>query len=482
MLLPALLAVAVVATTAEDAPIPGAADGAPRTAWKQYRAGAVSFAPHMVVEARSRADADAVKAENAKSFFGLASRAARSGAQIVVFPEYGLFGPVLRSRNDTALYAEIVPDIGACVVDALHSHTLRTLRDAANASGAVLVFHLAEAAGQHLYSTQVALSPRGCVLGKYHKFHLYGEPFFDRPARAEVVTFDAPFGVRFGLFICFDIMFGAPANVARARGVTDFAFSSWWVNFPPLLLATQVQSGWAAARHANLVASNTASPGWHGSGSGIYAFAPPPGDARRRQRDVFFNASLPAGGGLVLVETVSSPAQPPPLGRAHAHAHAGGPVSAAGAPMTVAVTSLTGGPRRFRASANGTRCEADVDPASIPAAAGGDRPTWALLAASGRYHGLFWLEVCAIVPCRRMDRSCLDSLGAAAPGLALRGPTTVSATFARENATMAFGTRPSGRLVADAELARPNATAVSLDASSRPLYALAVVNQAYRVQ
>lgn len=471
-LLPALFAAAVAAVGAAN---PGTEGEAAGEAWAQYRAAAVSLSPHMVVEARSRVDADAVKAENAKLFFDFATRAARSGAQIVVFPEYGLFGPVLRTRNDTALYAEVVPEIGACVDATLHSTALQTLRKAANASGAVLVFHLAEAAGQRLYSTQVALSPRGCVLGKYHKFHLYGEPYFDRPAHPEVVTFDSPFGVRFGMFVCFDIMFGDPANVARARGVTDFVFSSWWVNFPPLLLASQVQSGWAAARGANLVAANTAEPGWHGAGSGIYAFAPPPGDARRVQRDSFRNATLPAGKGSVLVETVSSPPRRPlpPPGVALVAA------PAADAPMTVALTALTGGPRPVRASANGTECVADVDPAAVPAA-GAAGPTWALLAASGRYHGLFWLEVCAIVPCRSMDRSCLDGLGAAAPGLALRGPTTVSATFTRQNATMAFATRPSGLLVADAELERPNATAVSLNPSSRPLYALAVVNQAYQ--
>merc|ERR1711939_844750 len=117
---------------------------------------------------------------------------------------YSLFGPVLRTRADTRLYAETVPEKGDCISSSNGSTSpaLEILSHAAKTSGLVLIFHIAEAMGSKLYSSQVALSPTGCVLGKYHKYHLYGESnVFDQPPQPEVVTFETAFGVRFGMFI-----------------------------------------------------------------------------------------------------------------------------------------------------------------------------------------------------------------------------------------------------------------------------------------
>lgn len=79
-------------------------------------------------------------------------------------------------------------------------------------------------------------------------------------------------GTRIGLLICFDIMFSEPAATLLhdpQHKVEAFAYSTWWVNFVPLLMGTQVQSGWARRFSTQLLAAG-AGTNWYNSGSGIY--------------------------------------------------------------------------------------------------------------------------------------------------------------------------------------------------------------------
>lgn len=106
------------------------------------------------------------------------------------------------------------------------------------------------------YNTQVAFSETGQLLAKYHKSHLFEESnIFNQPTTPDVEYFDTSFGVRFGMMICFDMMFAHPQldllqvssfvnyrNVLMCyqMGISDIVFSTWWVNYPPLITATQV--------------------------------------------------------------------------------------------------------------------------------------------------------------------------------------------------------------------------------------------------
>ncbi len=90
-------------------------------------------------------------------------------------------------------------------------------------------------------------------------------------------------------------MFKEPQLSLLQLNVTNIAFSTWWVNFPPLITSTQVQQAWSRLHGANLLASGNNSclvvhfdsPVWHdlsfpayegiglswyNSGSGIYSY------------------------------------------------------------------------------------------------------------------------------------------------------------------------------------------------------------------
>jgi hypothetical protein len=123
---------------------------------------------------------------------------------------------------------------------------------------------------RYQFNTLVVFGPTGEIINKYHKSNLYFEPEFDVPINQHPIAFDM-FGVRFGMIICFDVMFAKPqVEMMKRYGVTDLIFSSWWVNTPPILTATQVQQAWSRSFGLNMLASNS---GYNQrvSGSGIFS-------------------------------------------------------------------------------------------------------------------------------------------------------------------------------------------------------------------
>ncbi len=81
--------------------------------------------------------------------------------------------------------------------------------------------------GHYQYNTDVLFDENGAVVAKYHKSHEF-PPFigpYDQPVSPSRVSYTASFGVEFGLFICFDIMFEDPAKVLRADGVRHFLYA-----------------------------------------------------------------------------------------------------------------------------------------------------------------------------------------------------------------------------------------------------------------
>lgn len=110
----------------------------------------------------------------------------------------------------------------------------------------------------------------------------------------EIVSFDTDFGVKFGTFICFDILFSEPAiQLTRVHQVTDIVYPTAWFSevpfltgkqnvmksFPPfhqnilillIILAIQTQAGWSFAEDVNLLAAGYNRPSFGNAGSGIY--------------------------------------------------------------------------------------------------------------------------------------------------------------------------------------------------------------------
>jgi predicted amidohydrolase len=265
-----------------------------------YRAATVEFNP---VRAKSpysvltKKEAQGIMMTNLASYEAFMSNASNSGVQIIVFPEYGLYSPLLVSRKTAFPYMEIIPDpsvmpVNPCIdwqgdfeqqYAAKVTYTASCLAIKYNM---VLVINMGDLVpcnstlepncpsdGHWMYNTQVAFDENGQILAKYHKTHLYYEVEFNSPEVPDAMYFDASFGVRFGMMICFDIMFETPTNKLLNMGIQNYVFSTWWVNLfgtSLLLTGTEMQNAWATTFGVNIIASG-AGTGQFNSGSGIYS-------------------------------------------------------------------------------------------------------------------------------------------------------------------------------------------------------------------
>jgi pantetheine hydrolase len=215
--------------------------------------------------------------------------ATEQGAQLIVFNEYGLFGSKFNTRDDVLPFLETIPPPSSsspvipCASPRQFSDrpTLLNISCLAQKYSAYVVIDLGDlqpcnkndtncpADGRYQFNTLVAFSPDGELVARYHKMHLYQEAYYDA-SPLDPVYFDTYFGVRFGLVICFDLLFTDPSRVYFDNNITDVVFSTEWENVFPVISALQIQQSWARIYNANLLASGTGF-GRISSGSGIYS-------------------------------------------------------------------------------------------------------------------------------------------------------------------------------------------------------------------
>uniref|UniRef100_A0A336M7R1 CSON013248 protein n=1 Tax=Culicoides sonorensis TaxID=179676 RepID=A0A336M7R1_CULSO len=120
------------------------------------------------------------------------------------------------------------------------------------------------------YNTNVVFDRNGAVISTYRKVNLFGEAGISRPDKPESIPFKTDFGVTFGQFICFDLMFEKPAVELARSGITDFLFSTMWFSELPFLSAVQAQLGWAYKHGVNFIGSGASFPLIGSTGTGIY--------------------------------------------------------------------------------------------------------------------------------------------------------------------------------------------------------------------
>ncbi|XP_046383173.1 vanin-like protein 3 [Ischnura elegans] len=258
---------------------------------KTYRAAVVEYHP-----LGDRHDnASHILNLNVAEYETLIEEAKRKGADIVVFPEYGLTQLAASSSRNLAIqFAQSVPTppapgtpSSAAQVPCLlpnSSMAIRRLSCSARENQIYVVVNLLEIApcsitdhacpedGFFIYNTNVAFDRNGGVVSKYHKYNLFKEPSVNTPKHSMYSTFDTDFGVTFGMFICFDILFEDPGyTLVKRMNVNNMIYSTAWISELPFLTATQTQQSWSLGLGVNLLASGFNNPMGGNGGSGIYA-------------------------------------------------------------------------------------------------------------------------------------------------------------------------------------------------------------------
>ncbi|KAK6644954.1 hypothetical protein RUM43_001230 [Polyplax serrata] len=211
--------------------------------------------------------------ENLKNYEFFIEEAARKKANIVVFPEGGLKTDVL----------SVVPNPAEETVATCNKPDLSIIMSriscAAQNNKIYVVINLpemrsieeADGVKKYKYNTNVVFDRNGAVVARYAKYNLFDEFNTNKPKEPELSFFTTDFGVTFGTFICFDILFQEPTLVLVNRyKITDFLFTSQWFSELPFLTALQAQRGWAEANDVNLLASGYNDPRRGSTGSGIF--------------------------------------------------------------------------------------------------------------------------------------------------------------------------------------------------------------------
>lgn len=327
-LLAALLATAVSAHSAED----------------YYTAAIVEFRPNFtldILHIPTPQQALEVMMYNLHGFDRYVEDGKKSGADIIVFPEDGLYGFVVPSREAMFSYLEEIPDPQVQIYtpcdDTSFSNrpVLTYLSCLAQKNNIVVVANMGDKqkcnssltptnfatdsqcppSGWYQYNTDVVFDWDGSLLAKYHKTHLYGDEsrIFDTPHPTPHVTFNTSFGVTFGIFTCYDILYCDPPLELLNKGIRNFIFPTAWGNSYPFYTSVAFQQAWSWRTESNFLAANQHFPSktsfpvdirFYLTGSGIYSSG--------QALSYFINGdNFPPATGKVLVSRLVK--RPPPL-------------------------------------------------------------------------------------------------------------------------------------------------------------------------
>ncbi|XP_006622731.1 vanin-like protein 1 [Apis dorsata] len=246
-----------------------------------YTAAVVEFTPTYVKD-----NGPLTLSKNTDAYIEYIEKASKQNADIIVFPEDGLTSLYMPNRSHMDSWTTLVPSIHDNYVPCTNTsidvgETLKRLSCAAKQNRIYVVINIAEKRLNndecssnftwHYHNTNVAFDRMGKIIARYRKVNLYMEKQFDKTKIPEIVTFDTDFGVKFGTFICFDILFSVPAlNLTRTLGISNIIFTTAWFSEVPFLTAIQIQFGWSFAENVNLLAAGYHQPNIGTLGSGIY--------------------------------------------------------------------------------------------------------------------------------------------------------------------------------------------------------------------
>ncbi|XP_048505970.1 vanin-like protein 1 isoform X2 [Athalia rosae] len=231
---------------------------------------------------------------NAENIVTIVKKASEYHADIIVFPENGL-APGLpnyqTNRTHFLSYSSTIPDANTdtpCTNDStLVSPAIRLMSCTARSQSMYLMVNVVEMEdctatgtkfrpcpndGYFFYNTNVAFNRNGTIVSRYRKFNLFGEAGLNVTSTPDISTFTTDFGVTFGHFICFDILFKTPTlSLINHYNITDILYPTHWFSELPYLTAVQAQSAWSYSNDVNLLASSYNNPATGSGGSGIFA-------------------------------------------------------------------------------------------------------------------------------------------------------------------------------------------------------------------
>ncbi|MFY9555881.1 MAG: carbon-nitrogen hydrolase family protein [Blastocatellia bacterium] len=143
--------------------------------------------------------------------------AAKSGAQLVIFPECALTGYCFDSLDEASPFAEPIDGPSA-----------EAIAEACRETGTHAVVGFIEQDGSHFYNAAMVVGPGG-MAGGYRKVHLpfLGVDRFLRPGDRQFAIIELPFG-KIGVNICYDASFPEAARALKLLGAELIILPTNW--------------------------------------------------------------------------------------------------------------------------------------------------------------------------------------------------------------------------------------------------------------
>ena len=309
-----------------------------------YTAGVVEFAPNITLDqphVLTPQEALQRMMYNLRRFERYVKEGREGGADIIVFPEDGIYGFLFLTRDQLFPFLEEIPDpqiksytpcgdvsfsdrpvlsylsclarnyqmvVVANMGDKQKCHNSSTRFPTHTTSHSHRTENECPPNGWYQYNTNVVFDSDGSLLAKYHKAHLYGaeSEIFDTPHPTPHVVFNTSFGVTFGTFTCYDILYCDPPLELLNMGVRNFVFPTAWGNSYPFYTSIAFQQAWSWRASSNFLAANLHFPNKHSfpvdlrfylTGSGIYSQG-------HALRTFISGENFPPASGKLLIATL----------------------------------------------------------------------------------------------------------------------------------------------------------------------------------
>jgi predicted amidohydrolase len=231
---------------------------------------------HTTYQGTENETSDSKLSKNLDLYEQFVALSAKHKVQVLVFPEFGLTPGAMDTRADLYPYIEVIPEVSANVTpcgDASFNDRpiLQRMSCAAQINKQLILVNMVDniacsassdpncpSDGHYQYNTDVVFNEQGKLDGKYHKSHEIKslQKAYDVAPTTEV-TYKSSFGVEFGLFICYDIMFQDPPKVLRDRGIEHFLYAVAQYEIGEKTII----EGWSRNNNATVLSANLGSGG-----------------------------------------------------------------------------------------------------------------------------------------------------------------------------------------------------------------------------
>ncbi|EDQ86482.1 uncharacterized protein MONBRDRAFT_33759 [Monosiga brevicollis MX1] len=204
-------------------------------------------------------DAGAPQWTNLPAYFDSLQAAGEQGVEVVVFPEFGLFGPDFDKScsKPSAPMPWCLPlleaPIGAlpCTNSSWNS-IVRNMSCHVREANLTAMFDVCETANNGTaYNTALVFGPDGAIVTAYRKMHPWFENCFAAADNNEITLRFPTHPEPIGIFVCKDILYKTPGPELVAKGIKTFLYT-----VALSVVGAEAVSLWSKEYNATVVSSN----------------------------------------------------------------------------------------------------------------------------------------------------------------------------------------------------------------------------------